>query len=117
MRAHELSMTPPYEPVMIVADSELQEEDVEEGARLKIPARASAPPPAAATEAIERAASILLAASAPLIVADRAARSQRGMDLIAELATLLNAPVIDRAGRLNMPTTHYLCQTSLQNTP
>jgi acetolactate synthase-1/2/3 large subunit len=115
MRAHELSMTPPYEPVMIVADSELQEEDVEEGARPKIPARAAVSPPAGAPEAIERAASILLAASAPLIVADRAARSQRGMDLIVELATLLNAPVIDRAGRLNMPTTHYLCQTSLQS--
>ncbi|AOH85244.1 thiamine pyrophosphate-binding protein [Sphingomonas panacis] len=116
MRAHELSMTPPYEPVMIVADSELQEEDVGEGARLKVPARAPVSPPAAAPEAIERAAGILLAASAPLIVADRAARSQRGVDLIVELATLLNAPVIDRAGRLNMPTTHYLCQTSLQNT-
>lgn len=116
MRAHELSMTPPYEPVMIVADSELQEEEVDADIELRIPALAPVSPPAAPPEAIDRAADILLAASAPLIVADRAARSQRGVELIVKLAEILGAPVIDRAGRLNMPTTHFLCQTSLQNT-
>ncbi|MGW8201246.1 thiamine pyrophosphate-binding protein [Sphingomonas bisphenolicum] len=116
MRAHELSMTPPYEPVMIVADSELQEEAVAAGAQLNIPARAPVYPPTASPSAMDRAADILLAADFPLIVADRAARSQSGVDLIVELAELLNAPVIDRAGRFNMPTTHYLCQTGLQAT-
>jgi thiamine pyrophosphate-dependent acetolactate synthase large subunit-like protein len=34
------------------------------------------------------------------------------MKLLVELAEALQAPVIDQHGRMNMPTTHYLCQTS-----
>ena len=115
MRAYEVSTTPPYEPVLIVADSELQEAQIADRAQLSVPARAPVAPPGAAPAAVERAAELLAGAQAPLIIADRAARSQAGMDRLVQLAELLNAPVVDRAGRLNMPTTHYLCQTSLQN--
>ena len=115
MRAYELSVTPPYEPVLIVADTELQEAEIPDRAQLKVPARAPVSPPSAAQTAVERAAELLIGAEEPVIVADRAARSQEGMSRLVELAELLNAPVIDKAGRLNMPTTHYLCQTSLQN--
>src|SRR5262249_1306354 len=34
------------------------------------------------------------------------------MKLLVELAEALQAPVIDQHGRMNMPNTHYLCQTN-----
>ena len=33
------------------------------------------------------------------------------MDDLVKLAELLQAPVVDRRARMNMPTTHYLCQS------
>lgn len=114
MRAYEISMTPPYEPVLIVADSELQEEDMGDSAKLSPPKRAPVEPSAASASAIGRVADILVSAETPLIVADRAARSQEGVDLLVQLAELLNAPVVDQAGRMNMPTAHYLNHTSRQ---
>lgn len=114
MRAFELSLTPPYEPVMIVADGELQEEDIHDASVLSIPKRAPVQPSSASAAAISQIADLLVNAESPLIVADRAARSQTGVDSIVELAETLNAPVVDQGGRMNMPTTHYLNQTSLQ---
>jgi benzoylformate decarboxylase/acetolactate synthase-1/2/3 large subunit len=46
-----------------------------------------------------------------VIIADRASRSQEGMKRLVELAEALNAPVIDLMGRINFPTTHYLCRS------
>jgi thiamine pyrophosphate-dependent acetolactate synthase large subunit-like protein len=51
---------------------------------------------------------MLVAAQAPVIIADRACRSQEGMKRLVELAEALNAPVVDIGGRMNFPTTHYL---------
>lgn len=108
MRAHEMSITPPYAPVMIVVDSDLQEHPVAERSRLRIPRRAEVSPPAGDQRAVARAAAVLLDAKAPVIMADRAARTPSGMASVVELAELLNAPVVDKGGRLNMPTNHYL---------
>ena len=36
------------------------------------------------------------------------------MRRLVQLAELLNAPVLDRGGRMNMPTSHYLNQSGLQ---
>lgn len=47
----------------------------------------------------------------PVILADRVARTPAGMQYLVELAELLQAPVLDRAGRMNFPNTHYLNQT------
>ena len=115
MRAYEVSLTPPYEPVMIVADSELQEEAVTDRAVLSVPRRAPVSPPTGDSATLNRIADLLIAAERPVIAVDRAARSQEGVDLLVRFAELLNAPVIDKAGRMNMPTTHYLSQTSRQN--
>jgi len=58
--------------------------------------------------AVAEVARLLVQAENPVIVPDRAARSQAGMDLLVELAELLQAPVIDKFGRLNFPTQHPL---------
>lgn len=115
MRGYELSTTPPYEPVLIVADSELQEAPIVRREALNISRRAPVSPPAGDPAAIDRAAALLVAAEKPLIVVDRVARTPDGVKLLVQLAEMLNAPVIDRAGRMNMPTTHYLNQSSLQS--
>ena len=60
-------------------------------------------------------ADMLLAAKAPVIVADRAARTPEGFRLLVELAELTNTPVIDMLSRLNFPSNHYLNQSYLQD--
>ena len=55
---------------------------------------------------------MLVAAENPVIVVDRYARTQAGIDLLVELAETLQAPVIDQAGRMNFPTRHPLNQSS-----
>jgi len=46
----------------------------------------------------------------PVIVAERLARTPAGMERLVELAELLQAPVLDRFGRMNFPNRHYLAQ-------
>jgi thiamine pyrophosphate-dependent acetolactate synthase large subunit-like protein len=55
---------------------------------------------------------MLVAAERPVIIADRMARSQEGIKRLVELAEALNAPVLDLGGRMNFPTTHYLCRSN-----
>jgi acetolactate synthase-1/2/3 large subunit len=112
MRAMQLAMTPPYEPVMLVVDSELQEDPIANRESLSVPRLTQVAPPAGDPIAIERIAALLVAASSPLIVVDRVSRTQDDVRLLVHLAELLNAPVVDRGGRMNMPTNHYLNQTS-----
>jgi acetolactate synthase-1/2/3 large subunit len=112
MRAHQLSVTPPMEPVMIVADAELQEMPIENRKALMIPKRAQVEPPAGDPASVARVAKALVAAANPVIVAERLARNQEGMDLLVKLAELLNAPVIDLYSRLNFPSNHYLQQSA-----
>ncbi|TPG39608.1 thiamine pyrophosphate-binding protein [Sphingomonas koreensis] len=112
MRAMQLALTPPYEPVLIVIDSELQERPADPA--VKVPRLGVVAPPAGSPAAIDQAAAMLIAAERPLIAADRAARTPAGVALLVRLAELLNAPVIDLSGRMNMPTNHYLNHTSRQ---
>ncbi len=114
MRAVEMSMTPPYEPVLIVADNDLQEHPVEDRARLTIPRRAPVSAPAGEPAAVERAAALLVAAEHPVIVVDRVVRTPEGVGLLVTLAELLNAPVADKGGRFNMPSNHPLNHSSRQ---
>jgi thiamine pyrophosphate-dependent acetolactate synthase large subunit-like protein len=108
VRAYRVAMTPPLEPVLITLDEELQEHAIEEGARLSIPKLVLPAPPRGEDGAVREAARLLAAAEYPVIVADRAARSQAGVDAIKTLAELLGAPVVDQTGRMNMPNMHYL---------
>ena len=108
MRAYEIAITPPCGPVMMVVDAALQEDTVEDRAGLSIPRRAAVSASGADPAAADRAAEMLVSAANPVIIADRAARTPAGMERLVRLAELLNAPVIDKGGRLNIPTTHYL---------
>ncbi|MGY9105846.1 MAG: thiamine pyrophosphate-dependent enzyme, partial [Alphaproteobacteria bacterium] len=64
--------------------------------------------PAGDMNAVREAASLLANAEFPVIVVDRAARSQAGMENVVALAESVNALVVDRFGRMNMPNTHPL---------
>ena len=70
-----------------------------------------ASPPAGDSGAVAEAARLLVAAENPVIVADRVARTPAGLAGMIELAEALQAPVIDRNGRMNFPTRHPLNQT------
>ena len=112
VRAYKVAMTPPMGPVLIVADSELQENPIPEEAALRVPKLTLPAPPRGDSGSIAEAARLLVQAQNPLIVVDRYARTQAGIDLLVELAETLQAPVIDQAGRMNFPTRHPLNQTS-----
>jgi thiamine pyrophosphate-dependent acetolactate synthase large subunit-like protein len=114
VRAYSMSVTPPMEPVMIVADAELQESPIEKPRSIRVPPLVPVSFPAASPAAISKAATLLLEAKSPLIIADRAVRSQEGMQTLVALAEAINAPVVDLLARLNFPTDHYLNQTWLQ---
>jgi len=108
IRARNISMTPPYEPVAIVADTELQELPINAPEKLKIPESVPVHPPVGSPSDVERTAKMLLEAERPVIITDRSARSNEGVQLLVELAELLNCPVVSLDGRMNFPTRHYL---------
>jgi acetolactate synthase-1/2/3 large subunit len=109
VRAYEKAVTPPCAPVMISLDAGLQQEPIDDkGQALYIPKYVPTAPPAGEMGAVREAARLLVNAERPVIVADRAVTTQRGIDLLVQLAELLQAPVVRQRGRLNIPTTHYL---------
>ncbi len=112
VRAYKISMTPPMEPVLLVAGQKLQERPIPEGPDLRIPKLTVAEPPQGDSGAVAEAARLLVQAQNPVIVVDRAARTQAGVDHVVELAEALQAPVIDDYGRMNFPSQHPLNQTA-----
>jgi acetolactate synthase I/II/III large subunit len=114
VRAYTQSMTPPMEPVLLVADGELQERPIENPNEIFVPPFRPVSPPVAGASALDEIARMLCGASNPVIVADRAIRSQAGMETLVALAEALNAPVVDLLGRMNFPTGHYLNQSYLR---
>src|SRR5919107_1737651 len=101
-------MTTPMEPVMICLDMDLQEHPVKESDKLRIPKMTRVAQPQGDSTALREAAKLLVAAERPVILADRAVRSARGLKLMVELAEALGAPVCDLGNRVNFPTTHDL---------
>jgi acetolactate synthase I/II/III large subunit len=113
-RAYKFSMTPPYGPVVLAVDQNLQEDPIEKGAAANVLKHVQPSPPRGDDAAVEAAARLLVAAEHPVIVADRAARTAHGLALMVELAEALQAPVIDMYGRMNFPWRHPLNQTRSQ---
>ena len=111
VRAYKIAMTPPYGPVVIVADTELQERPVPEGANLRVPKLTLASPPQGDSGAVAELARVLVGATNPLLIADKLARTPAGMQHLIELAELLQAAVISQNGRMNFPSQHPLNQT------
>ncbi len=94
VRAYQIALTPPYGPVLIVADSDLQETPVESGLNLHIPKLTLSSPPAGDMAAVSEVAKLLVNAENPIIFADRAVRTAEGMKLLVELAETVQAPVV-----------------------
>ena len=110
VRGYKIAMTPPFGPVAFSLDAALQQEPVKEkgGFMPTIPRYIPSSPPQGDTGAVKEAARLLAQAQNPVIVVDRSARTPKGVDLLVELAGLLQARVVDQGGRMNFPKTHYL---------
>jgi thiamine pyrophosphate-dependent acetolactate synthase large subunit-like protein len=111
VRAYKIAMTPPAMPVLLVADSDLQEKPFAENARLRVPKLSVTAPPQGDVSAVNDAARLLVDAESPVLIVDRAARTAAGLKMLVQLAELLQVPVIDQAGRMNFPSRHPLNQT------
>jgi len=109
VRAYKIALTPPYGPVMISLDAGLQQEPIRRnGEEVYIPRYTPTSPPQGDTGAVKEAARLLVKAQNPVIVVDRAARTENGVRLLVQLAEALQARVVDMGGRMNFPKTHYL---------
>jgi len=111
VRAYKIATTPPMMPVALVADHELQEYAVADGANLSVPKVTMTSPPVGDSGAVTEVARLLVAAENPVLVTDRVARTPAGLAGLIELAETLQAPVLDRNGRMNFPTRHPLNHT------
>jgi acetolactate synthase-1/2/3 large subunit len=107
VRAYKIATTPPQEPIVIVADGVLQEEPITEK-NLRIPKLVLSAPPQGDSAAVAEAAKLLVAAENPVIVAGRCARTPKSVDLLVELADLLQCRVQDQRLRMNFPSRHPL---------
>ena len=112
VRAYSLACAQPQAPVLITADGKLQEMELSKAAnaKLSIPKLNVGTQTVGDPNALREAAKMLVAAENPVIIADRYARTQKGVNDLVKLAELLQAPVIENRGRMNFPTTHYLSQ-------
>lgn len=107
-RGQGLMMTAPMGPIVMVCDQVLQENTAARTPEPPLPAYVAATQPMADPNAIAQIARMLCAAKNPVIVADRAVRSQAGVMHLVALAEALQAPVVDKLSRMNFPTNHYL---------
>ncbi len=113
VRGYGLATAQPQSPILITADGKLQEMELDkhEESKLKIPKLTIGTQTVGDPAALKEAAKMLVAAENPVILVDRYARSQAGVDALVKLAELLQAPVVDSRSRMNMPTQHYLYQS------
>jgi acetolactate synthase I/II/III large subunit len=117
VRAYQLAVTPPMGPVLLVADSELQERPLAADFKLRIPKASRPAAPQGDMAAITEVAKLLVLAENPVIVADRAARTPAGLAALVELADVLQAGVVDQGGRMNFPSRHPLNQSGQGRAP
>ena len=110
VRAYRIAMTPPREPVVLVADSTLQETPISQNLSLRIPKLTLDAAPQGDSGSVAEAARLLVAAENPVVIAGHVVRSQAGMQQFIEFAEALQVPVIDQGG--NLPSRHPLNQTA-----
>jgi acetolactate synthase-1/2/3 large subunit len=105
-RAYRVAMTLPRMPVVLVADSGLQEKGVNPREKLAIPKLTLDAHPQGDSAAVAEAARMLVRAENPVILAGRVARSQEGVTRLTELAEAVQAAVIDDGD--NLPSRYPL---------
>jgi thiamine pyrophosphate-dependent acetolactate synthase large subunit-like protein len=109
LRAHRIATTEPCGPVYLCYDTELQEQPVAEAPVVPDVSRFAPPrPPAANPEALKQAATLLVQARWPVIIADGAGRHHEALTPLRELAETLGCAVVDRGEYFNFPSTHPL---------
>src|SRR5262249_17814585 len=106
VRAYKIAMTVPTAPVLLVANSDLQESGMKDRSKLHLPKLTMTRPPAGDHEAVAEVAKLLVAAEEPIILSGRTARTPEGMKLLVELAETVQAPV--QAETRNFPSRHPL---------
>lgn len=111
VRAYQLAMTPPTMPVVLVADTELQEKPIPTDDPPRVPKYVVPAPPAGDAATVNEIAKMLVAAENPAIVTSRSARTPLGLASLIELAELLQCAVIDQHRRMNFPSRHPLNQS------
>ena len=114
VRAYQFAMTPPYGPVLLTLDTDMQEDDLPPGGKPRIPTLHLNSAPQGESGAVAEAARMLVAAERPVLIADRVARTPAGIAHLVELAELLQAPVVDATSRMNFPWRHPLNQSGNQ---
>ncbi len=107
-RAYRIAMTPPMGPVALILDAELQEASMAGEDAPPLPRPPTVSPPQGDAGALAAAAELLVNADSPVILADRAIHTEDGMAVLVELAETLQAPFVNKFGRMNFPNTHYL---------
>jgi acetolactate synthase I/II/III large subunit len=109
VRAYRIAMTPPREPVVLVADSTLQESPIPQNVSLRIPKLTLDAVPQGDSGSVAEAAKLLVAADNPVVIAGHVVRSQGAMQQFIEFAEALQVPIIDQGG--NLPSRHPLNQS------
>jgi acetolactate synthase-1/2/3 large subunit len=95
--------------VMLALDAGVQQASIKpEEKDLYTPRYVAPSPPHGDPNALREAAKLLVNAQNPVIVADRCARTQAGIDSLVQLAELIQCPVVSQQNRLNFPNTHHL---------
>ncbi len=115
VRAYKFATTPPAGPIVLQVDMTLQENPHPGDTPPPIPALPHSTPPSGDSAAVMEVAKLLVAAENPVLAADRAARTPKGLELMIELAEALQCAVVDSHARFNFPWRHPLNQSSRQS--
>jgi acetolactate synthase-1/2/3 large subunit len=110
VRAYKVAMTVPRGPVVLVADTELQERPIPERLTLSVPKLTLLSPPQGDSATVAELAKALVDAESPLLFVDgRAIRTPAGMQQFIELAELIQASVFNAPPtRTVFPSRHPL---------
>src|SRR2546428_3618957 len=92
VRAYKIAMTPPRGPVVLVADSDLQETPIADPARMHVPKLTLARPPAGDSGAVAELAKLLVTAEKPVLMGGQAIRTPEGKKPPIEVAETAHAP-------------------------
>jgi len=113
VRAYDIMTSAPMAPVMVIADSGLQEEAVHDAEKRKlfIPKLEKRYPPAGDPNAVREAAKMLVNAENPVIYVDRYTRGDAAHKILVELAETLQAAVVNARGMMNFLNRHPLNQS------
>jgi len=115
-RAYSIMMTEPQGPIYMCYDAWLQEAPLAGPVALP-PATAAVPTRIAAEPAaLEEAATRILRAEWPVLLAEFVGRNATGFDDLVALAECVAAPVFDIEARLNFPTAHPLNLSGTKDT-